>query len=40
MYYCLMVMVGIWFFLWTVHCCTVEKLLKEILGKIKKPKEG
>ena len=27
-------------FLWIIHGCTIEKLLKEILAEIKKPKEG
>ena len=36
----LIVLAAIWFFLWIIHGCTVEKLLKEILAEIKKPKEG
>lgn len=35
----LIVLAVIWFFLWIIHGCTVEKLLKEILAEIKKPKE-
>ena len=35
----LIILADIWFFLWIIHGCTVEKLLKEILAELKKPKE-
>ena len=36
----LIILAGIWFSLWIIHGCAVEKLLKEILAELKKPKEG
>ena len=35
----LIILADFWLIMWTIHRCTVEKLLKEILAEIKKQKE-